>query len=113
MKWLLQTFVLAFIRNWPVIFRANLYFWSAWLVVISEKLAGILYQDEWPSLPYTCGSLVAATGAALIALRAFYDGASQRHQDAHADDASSKVTRTEVKQTVVASKPADPTPPVV
>lgn len=81
MKWLLKQFVLSTIRNWPVIFRANLYFWSAFLIVMSEKLGAILYQDVWPSLPYTCGSLVAATGAALIALRAFYDGASQRHSD--------------------------------
>lgn len=107
MKWLLKESVLAFIRNWPIIFRASLYFWGAFLAVLSEKLAGILFNDVWPSPPYTWGALMAALAAALIALRAFYDGAAQRHSDSTPAAGEQTTTRTEVQQTAVTTSPAE------
>lgn len=110
MKWLAKEFVLSFIKNWPVIWRANLYFWGSFIVALSEKLTAILFNDQWPSLPYSTGSFLAALGVALIALRAYYDGSSQRHADAHMNDDSQTVTRTDVRQTVVTATP-DPAKP--
>ncbi len=111
MKWLAKQLVLSFIKNWPVIWRANLYFWGSFIVALSEKLCAILFNDVWPSLPYAIGSFLAAFGVALIALRAYYDGSSQRHTDEHANDAAKIVTKTEVQQTTVETKPAPTEPP--
>lgn len=108
MKWLAKQFILSVIKNWPIIFRANLYFWGAFVVALSEKLTAILFNDVWPSLPYALGALLAAFGVSLIALRAFYDGASQRHADAHMNDSGQTVTKTDIQQTVVTTDPAKP-----
>lgn len=110
MLWCCKRLVASFISNWPVIWRANLYFWGTFLTSLSEKLAGILFQDVWPSKPYTVGSLGIATAVSLISLRAYYDGSSQRHADAHENDSASTVTRTTIQQAVVKTTAPDEPP---
>lgn len=103
--WCGKRFATAIVTNWPVIFRASLYFLGAFVVALSEKLCAILFNDVWPSRPYSVGSFLAAFGVSLIALRAFYDGAAQRHADAHENDSASTVTRTTIQQAVVKTTP--------
>jgi len=67
--------------NWPVIFRALLYFAIAFLGAISDKVASILEKDAWPTPQRVILAALVGTITGLIALRAYYDGTAQRHED--------------------------------
>lgn len=76
--------------NWPVIFRALLYFAIAFLVPFADQIVEFLKKDTWPSGPRLVLASILGVIAGLTALRAFYDGSAQRHADAN----SPKVTIT-------------------
>lgn len=67
--------------NWPVIFRAVLYFAIAFLGAIAEKVVSILETDAWPTPQRWVLALIVGTSVGLVTLRAFYDGSAQRHAD--------------------------------
>lgn len=67
--------------NWPVIFRAFLYFCISFLGTISDKVVSILEMDVWPTPQRWVLALIVGGFTGLVALRAFYDGTAQRHQD--------------------------------
>ena len=68
-------------KNWPVRFRAALYFGVAFLPAFVDLVADKLRDDVWPSpQKATLGALLGCY-AGLVALRAYYDGSAQRHED--------------------------------
>lgn len=70
-----------FLTYWPVIFRAFLYFLASVLPVFIGALSDCLKgTTHWSSL-YGWWVTLSALFQGVIAIRAFYDGAAQRHTD--------------------------------
>lgn len=70
--------------NWPVLFRAVLYFAISFLGAIGDKVAGILEQDAWPTPQRWVLAILVGSLTGFVAIRAFYDGSAQRHADSQA-----------------------------
>jgi len=69
----------SFVLHWPVIFRATLYFLIAALPAIISALDGIVKGDA-TAMPdgYWWLATVTALYQGLVAIRAYYDGSSER-----------------------------------
>lgn len=72
----------AIMKNWPVLFRATLYFLIAALPVMIEKLNAVV-NGEVKVVPVGYWWLAGVAGIyqGLVSLRAYYDGSAQRHSD--------------------------------
>ena len=66
---------------WSLIFRGLLYFGIPFLAILGERLSPFADKDSWPSLIKWTVSLIVASGAGLVALRAYLDGSAQRIGD--------------------------------
>ena len=58
--------------------KALLYAVPLFLAPFVDKLADLLLNDQWPSLPKLCGCALLGTVSASIGLRAFFDGSYER-----------------------------------
>lgn len=65
----------------PIVFRATLYFIAAFLPALTEKIVEVLSHDKWPTPQRWTLSIIMGTSAAVVALRAYYDGSAQRNSD--------------------------------
>lgn len=65
--------------NWPVIFRGALYFLIPYLAIMAEKLGPFAEQDSPPTMLLLIWWNLLAVGSGLVALRAYFDGSSERH----------------------------------
>lgn len=72
----------AIIKYWPVLFRGWLYFMIAALPVMITAVQPFADSGVSPTFWQVTMGVLSATSAGLVALRAFYDGSAQRHQDA-------------------------------
>ena len=63
-------------------FRAVLYAVPLFLAPFAEKIADILFADQWPSLPKVVACAMTGIVTMCIGLRAYYDGSYQRNKDA-------------------------------
>ena len=61
--------------------KAALYAIPLFLAPFVDKLADLLLNDQWPSLPKLVGCALLGTVSASIGLRAFFDGSYQRRQE--------------------------------
>jgi len=69
------------IKEFTIIFRAILYFLIAALPAFADNLKSFADNNTSPSLWKFVWILVVSIIPGLVSLRAFYDGAAQRHQD--------------------------------
>lgn len=68
--------------QWPVLFRAALYFIIGFLAPFSDQISSSLKLGTWPTAPATTLGCLYGLMAGLTALRAFYDGTAERHANA-------------------------------
>ena len=79
--------------------KALLYAIPLFLAPFVDKLADLLLNDQWPSLPKLAGCSLLGIVSASIGLRAFFDGSYQR-----------RVSGADAGDTLMLKKPTPPTP---
>ena len=67
--------------HWPVLFRGWLYFMIAALSVLITEIQPYADSGVAPSLWQVLWFSSSAFLSGLVAIRAFYDGSAQRHED--------------------------------
>ena len=64
-----------------IFWKCFLYGVALFLTPFVDKIAPILFQDQWPTVPKTIGCILLGTVACSIGLRAYFDGSYERSKN--------------------------------
>jgi hypothetical protein len=65
------------------LFRGGLYAVVLFLTPFADKVVPVLYQDKWPTLQVVVACCLVGLIAALVGLRAYFDGSAERARQAN------------------------------
>jgi hypothetical protein len=88
--------------------KALLYAIPLFLAPFVDKLANLLLNDQWPTLPKLAGCILLGTVSCSIGLRAFFDGSYERSKSDSVSDSVTVSQSHSEQQTKAATPPQVP-----